>query len=72
VTRRLRGLQVTRYLPVSDDQKIPPLAVRAMILIVAMMALVAIYANVQRLRKDKIETVIVTPIGTPSPSPTPR
>jgi hypothetical protein len=57
---------------VSDDQKIPPLAVRAMILIVAMMALVAIYANIQRWRRDKIETIIVTPIGSPSPSPTPQ
>jgi hypothetical protein len=55
---------------VSDNPKIPPLAVRAMILIIAMMALVAIYANIQRLRRDKIETVIVTPIATPSPSPT--
>ncbi|HEY4282195.1 MAG TPA: hypothetical protein VGM62_03960, partial [Chthoniobacterales bacterium] len=69
---RLRRLKVTRYSPVSDDQKIPPLAVRAMILIVAMMALVAIYANIQRWRRDKIETIIVTPIGSPSPSPTPQ
>jgi hypothetical protein len=40
-----------------------------MIVVLAVMALVAIYANVQRLRRDKIETVIVTPIATPSPSP---
>ena len=34
-------------------------------------ALVAIYANVQKFRRDKIETVKVTPIVTPTPSANP-
>ena len=55
-----------------DDPKVSPLALRAIIVVLATLALVAIYANVQRLRRDKIETVIVTPIATPSPSATPQ
>jgi len=39
-----------------------------MIVIVATMALLALYANVQRWRRDKIETVIVTPEVSLSPS----
>jgi hypothetical protein len=54
---------------VSDDPKISPLAVRAMIAIIVTFALVAVFANVQRLRRDKIESVTVTPIATPTPSP---
>ena len=56
-----------------DDPKLPPIAIRAMIIVLAAMLLVAIHANVQRLRRDKIETVTVTPMATaaPTPSPTP-
>ena len=62
-----------QYSPVPDDDpKASPLAIRAIIVVLATLALVAIYANVQRLRRDKIETVIVTPIATPSPSATPQ
>jgi hypothetical protein len=37
-----------------------------MAVIVAGLLAVAIYSNVQRWRRDKIDTVIVTPIPTPS------
>jgi len=37
-----------------------------MAIIVAGLLMVAIYSNVQRWRRDKIDTVIVTPIPTPS------
>ena len=39
-----------------------------MAVIVAAMVLVALYANVQRWRREKIETVIVTPEASPSPT----
>jgi hypothetical protein len=52
-----------------DDSKVPQAAIRAIIVILVTMALLAIYANVQRLRRDKLETIIVTPLATPSPSP---
>ena len=45
-------------------------AVSGVILII--MALLAVYANVQRVRRDKFESVIVTPIATPTPTSTPR
>jgi hypothetical protein len=66
----LRNADPVRYSRVPDDPKASSLAVRTVIVILAVMALVAIYANVQRLRRAKIETVIVTPIATPSPSST--
>jgi hypothetical protein len=37
-----------------------------MLVIVIAFVLVALYANVQRLRRDKIETVTVTPAASPS------
>jgi hypothetical protein len=54
---------------VADEPTVSPLAVRAMIIILAALALVALFANVQRARRDKLERIIVTPIATPSPSP---
>jgi hypothetical protein len=33
------------------------------------MSLVAIFSNVQRWRRHKIETVIVTPVATPTATP---
>jgi hypothetical protein len=43
-----------------------------MIIIVLAMALLAIYANVQKARRDKLEQVTITPVsGVPSASPTP-
>jgi hypothetical protein len=42
-------------------------------MIVLAMTFVAIYANVQKARRDKIEKVTITPISTaPSPSVSPR
>jgi hypothetical protein len=49
----------------------PKSALVLMVVIVVTMALVAIYANVQKWRRDKLETVIVTPIATPSPAAPP-
>jgi hypothetical protein len=37
-----------------------------MLVIVIAFALVALYANVQRLRRDKIEAVTITPAASPS------
>jgi hypothetical protein len=39
-----------------------------MLVVVVAMALLAVYANVQRWRRDKIENVIVIPSGSPSPA----
>jgi hypothetical protein len=48
---------------------IPKPALIMMIVILVAMALVAIYANVQHWRRDKLETVIITPAESPAPSP---
>jgi hypothetical protein len=40
-----------------------------MIIIVVAMALLAIYANVQKARRQKIEQVTIIPVSTTSPSP---
>ena len=43
-----------------------------MMIIVGAIALVAIYANVQKARRDTIEKVTIIPISpTPAPSPSP-
>ena len=43
-----------------------------MIIIVVAMALLAIYANVQKARRNEIEKVTIIPVTTPLPaSPTP-
>jgi hypothetical protein len=46
-------------------------AVRAMLMILAVIFLVAVYANVQRLRRGKIETVKFAPAPAASQSATP-
>jgi hypothetical protein len=46
----------------------PKSALVLIVVIVATMALLALYANVQRWRRDKTETVIVTPEASPSPT----
>lgn len=38
-------------------------------LILVIMALLAIYANVQRARRAQIETVTISPVASPTPSP---
>ncbi|MFN2541531.1 MAG: hypothetical protein ABR514_05090 [Chthoniobacterales bacterium] len=46
--------------------------VTAMIVIIVTVALMALYAGVQRLRRDKIEQAIVIPVASPTPSPVAR
>jgi len=45
----------------ANKSRAPRLGVRLMIIILIGLALVAIYANVQKVRRDKIERVTVTP-----------
>jgi hypothetical protein len=40
-----------------------------MIIILTSLALVAIFANIQRLRRGQIETIIVVPASTTTPQP---
>jgi hypothetical protein len=42
-----------------------------MIVFLAAMAFVSVFANVQRWRRDKIETVIITPAESPGPTSSP-
>jgi hypothetical protein len=58
----------------ANGSRAPRLGVRLMIVILIGLALVAIYANVQKARRNKIERVEVTPASTtaptaPSPAP---
>jgi prepilin signal peptidase PulO-like enzyme (type II secretory pathway) len=46
-------------------------ALRAMVTILVVIFLLAVYANVQRLRRSRIETVKFTPALAASPSATP-
>ena len=55
----------------SPSQPVPKGGMIVIAIILVSMALLALYSNVQKLRRDKIETVIVTPVApTPTPSPT--
>lgn len=55
-----------------DSSRAPQAGVRLMIIIVLAMALLAIYANVQKARRDKIEKVTIIPVPTAAPaSPSP-
>jgi hypothetical protein len=56
---------------VSSDPKISKNAGRMMVGIVIGVALVALYANIQKLRRSAIETVIFTPASAQSPTPSP-
>jgi hypothetical protein len=49
--------------------QIPGSAVMVMIIIVASLALVAIFANIQRLRRGQIETIVVVPASSTTPQP---
>jgi hypothetical protein len=42
-----------------------------MVIIVIAIALVAVYANIQKARRDKIESVTIIPAATMTPSPAP-
>lgn len=54
----------------SAPEKLPRSAARVMIATVVAFALVSIYANIQRARRDQIDVVKVTFVS-PTPSPTP-
>jgi hypothetical protein len=51
-----------------QSESVPRIALKAMALVLFVLLLLALYANVQRWRRDKLETVIVTPAGSPSPT----
>jgi hypothetical protein len=59
--------------PTPDDPtRAPRSGLILMLVIVIAVALVAIYANVQKARRDKIEKVTIIPISeTPTASPSP-
>jgi len=53
----------------------PPVSRRALVVMIAIVvtiALVALYAGVQRLRRAQIEQVVITPVSAATPSPTPQ
>jgi hypothetical protein len=51
----------------AELERAPRVGVRLMIVILACLALVAIYANIQKVRRSKIEQVIITPVSTATP-----
>jgi hypothetical protein len=56
----------------AEDLSIAPrTGVRLMIIILIGLASVAIYANVQKGRRDKIEQVTITPVSTATPAASP-
>ena len=56
----------------SDSSRAPRAGVILMIVIVAGTALIALYANVQKARRDTIEKVTITPVSsTPTASVSP-
>ena len=60
---------------VPDSSRAPRAGLILMVVIVAGTGLIALYANVQKARRDKIEKVTITPVSsTPivSASPTPQ
>jgi hypothetical protein len=52
----------------ADLSRAPRTGVRLMIVILIGLASVAIYANIQRVRRDKVERVTVTPVSTATPA----
>jgi hypothetical protein len=52
----------------ADLSRAPRTGVRLMIVIFIGLVLVALYANVQKVRRDKIEQVIITPVSTATPA----
>jgi hypothetical protein len=49
------------------SSQVPRSAVMLMIIIVASLALVAIFANIQRFRRGQIETIVVVPASSTTP-----
>jgi len=52
------------------SSRVPKSGVVLMLIILGSMALLAVYANIQRFRREQVETVIVTSATSPS-APTP-
>jgi hypothetical protein len=55
----------------ADPSRAPRTGVRLMLVVLVGLALVAIYANVQKVRRDKIEQVTITPVSTVTPAASP-
>jgi hypothetical protein len=55
----------------ADPPRAPRTGVMLMLAIFIGLALVALYANVQKIRRDKIERVIITPVSTVTPAASP-
>ena len=53
----------------AGSSRAPRLGLRLMMVIFVGTALVAVYANVQKARRDKIEKVTITPVSTATPAP---
>jgi len=49
--------------------QVPRSVVVLMIIILASLALVAVFANIQRFRRSQIETVVVVPASSTTPQP---
>jgi FtsZ-interacting cell division protein ZipA len=60
--------------PTADDpSRAPRSGLILMLIIVGAVALIALYANVQKARRDKIETVTIIPVSSsPIASPSPH
>ena len=52
----------------TDSSPAPAIGLKLMIAILIGVALVALYANVQKVRRDKIEQVTITPVSTATPA----
>jgi hypothetical protein len=56
-----------------DSTPAPKAGLAFMIAIVVLMVIVAVYANVQKARRDRIEKVTITPVAaTPAVAPSPQ
>ena len=53
----------------STPERVPPRGVLVIMIILLAFALIALYANVQKFRREKIETVTTTLLATPTPAP---
>jgi hypothetical protein len=68
-------LHVSLPKPPTEEPEPAPVSknvLRLLLVILIAFGLVALYANVQKLRRDKIETVTFTPASSPAESPSPR
>jgi cell division septal protein FtsQ len=54
----------------SQRRGIPKIAVSLMLMIVVCLALVAVFANLERLQRDDVEAVVVRPAASPTPQAT--